>query len=561
MNKFIQGGRLAIAGLLLAVMPLVALHAQDAEFKPVAVVSVAPVKKVLADVQYLADAAGQTDAGRMAVLLSTPFTEGIDKSRPVGVVVMTDGQQFVPTAYLPVSDFDKLVTTATEQIGAPQDVGDGIKMFTPNQMPVFVKDAGNWAILAMDQEKLANPLDDPTAFLKDLPEQYDLALQFFPGNIPEIYQSVIIEQMKTGVELSLEQEADESDEDFAARKQQIASQMAEMERLFTELEDIIVGWNVDATKQGTYLDFAYTAVEGSEFAKTMAMNSDLTTEFAGFSNKAAAVNFQLTEKLSETDIARMEKQMNDLRDQGIRQLESEGELEGEELESAKKVIDLAIDTLIETARTGSLDSAMMMDMTDSKGTLLFGAHVADGQRVEDGVKEMLKLAAAEGEVPPVKWDADTYQAIRLHVMQIPLDDAPPEAKDILGENPQVILGIGEKSVYFAGGNEAMARLKKAIDESIAGTDTKVGVMQMHVAILPILESIQKNSPKPVPGVDAAVQALSGGADKFLVTIDMEERYMRLRMMLQEGVIKAIGNGVAAQNAADANAEFEEAPAF
>lgn len=561
MNKFIQSGRLAIAGLLLAAMPLVALHAQDAEFKPVAVVSVAPVKKVLADVQYLADAAGQTDAGRMAALLSTPFTEGIDKTRPVGVVVMTNGQEFAPTAYLPVSDFDRLLTTATEQIGPPQDVGEGIKMFTPNQMPIFVKDAGNWAILAMDQEKLANPLGDPTVFLKDLPEQYDLALQFFPGNIPEIYRNVIVEQMKTGIELSLEQEADETDEEFDVRKQKIADQVAEMERVFTELEDIIIGWNVDATKQGTYLDFAYTAVEGSDFAKTMAMNSDLTTEFSGFSDAAAAINLQVTEKLSETDIARMEKQMNDLREQGILQLESEGDLEGDELESAKKVIDLAVDTLIETARTGSLDGAMMLDMTGGKGTFLAGAHVADGQRVEDGVKEMLKLAAADGEVPPVKWDADTYQAIRLHIMQIPLDDAPPEAKDILGEKPEVILGIGEKSVYLSGGNDAMARLKKAIDASIAGTDTKVGVLQMHVAILPILKGIQKNAPMPVPGVDAAVEALSGGADKFLVTVDMEQRYMRLRMMLEEGVIKAIGAGAAAQNAANANADLEDAPAF
>lgn len=561
MNKFIQSGRLAMAGLLLAAMPLVALHAQDAEFKPVAVVSVAPIKKVLADVQYLADAAGQTDAGRMAVLLSAPFTEGIDKSRPVGVVVMTNGQEFAPTAYLPVADFDKLVTTATEQIGPPQDVGDGIKMFTPNQMPVFVKDAGNWAILAMDQEKLANPLADPTVFLKDLPEQYDLAFQFFPGNIPEIYRTVIIEQMKTGIELSLEQEPDETDEEFAVRKQELTEKMAEAERLFTELEDIIIGWNVDATKQGTYIDVAYTAVEGSELAKSIAMNSDLTSEFAGFSSSAAAVNFQGTQKLSETEIARMVNQINDFRDQGVRQLESDSELEGEDLESAKKVIDLAIDTLIETVRTGSIDGAMMLDLADGKGTFLAGAHVADGKRVEDGVKEMLKLASADGEVPPVKWDAETYQAIRLHVMQIPLDDAPPEAKEILGENPEVILGVAEKSIYVAGGNDAMARLKKAIDDSIAGTDTKVSVLELHYAILPILKLIQKTNPEPLPGIDAGIQAMSGGADKFAVTVDMEQRFMRVRIMLEEGVIKAIGAGVAAQNAADANAEFEDAPAF
>ncbi len=559
-NSLIQRCRLAVAGLLLAAMPMVALHAQEAESKPVAVISVAPVKKVLADVQYLADAAGQTDAGRMAALMSAPFTAGVDKARPIGVIVMTNGQEFAPTAYIPVSDFDKLVTTATEQIGPPQDVGGDVKMFTPSQMPIFVKHVGDWAVLAMDQEKLANPAADPTAMLKNLPVEYDLALKLFPGNIPEIYRNVFMEQMKTGIELSLEQEPDETNEEFEARKEQLAGQMAEMERMFTELDDMTIGWNVDAAQQGTYLDLAYTATEGSEIAKTIALNSDLSTEFAGFSSKDAAVNLQITEKLSEVDVARMEKQMNDLRDQGIRQLESEGELEGEDLESAKKVIDLAIDTLIETARTGSLDGAMMVDLADNKATFLAAAHVADGRRVEDGFKEMVKLAADEG-VPPVKWDADTYQAIRLHVMQIPMDDAPPEAKEILGDSPEFILGIGEKSVYMAGGNDAMARLKKAIDASIAGTDAKVELMEMHIAALPILQMIQKNSPQPVPGVDAAADALTGGSDKFLMTVNIQERYLRVRLMLQEGVIKAIGAGVAAQNAAGANAEFEEAPAF
>ncbi|GAA4431082.1 hypothetical protein [Bremerella cremea] len=562
MSKLIQHCRMAIAGLLLAAMPMVALHAQDAESKPVAVVSVAPLKKILGDVQYLADAAQQTDAGRMAAFMAAPFTGGIDKSRPVAVVVMTNGQDFAPTAYLPVEDFDKLVATGTEQIGPPTDVGEGVKMFTPGQMPVFVKQIGQWAVVAMDQEKLANPLADPTALLMTLPADYDLALKIFPGNIPELYRTVFIEQLKTGIELSLQQEPDETDEEFAARKEQLNNQLADIDRIFTELEDITVGWNVDATQQGTYFDIAYTAGEGSEFAKSLALNSDLATEFAGFTNPASAFSFQVTEKLTEADMQRVGKQMNDLRDQAVRQLVADGELDGEDLESAKKVIDLAIDTLIETAKTGRIDGVMSVDLADGKGVFLAAAHVADGQRVEDGFKELVKLAAEDG-LPPVEWNAGTHQTVRLHVLKVPMDDAPPEAKKILGDAPEVVLGVGEKSVYIVGGYDAMARIKKGIDDSMAATDAKSSIFAMHLAALPILKITKENSPRPMPGIDEAIEALSGGNDKFIVSGDITDRVVRIRIMMQEGLIKAIGAGVAAANAAGpAGGDFEDdAPAF
>lgn len=553
-------GRLALASMLLFAMPLAALQAQEAEMKPVAVISISPVKKILADTQYLAEAAGQGDFGRMAAIMSAPFTQGIDKSRPIGVVVMTNGQEFAPTAFIPVTDMDSLLLIIKEQFGPPQDMGNDVKML-PTPMPVFVKQAGDWAFVAMDMDKLSNVPADPAALLKTLPTDYDFAVQLYPGNVPEIYQNVIVSQMKAGVELSLEQEPDETDEEFAARKAQINEQLSEINRIFTEITDLTFGWNVDATQQGTYIDIKYTVVEGSKFAEQLAMNTDLTTEFSGFTKKGAAFNFSGASKSPEADADKVAKQIEGIREQAIRQLETDGELEGEELESAKKVVDLMIDTLVQTIRSGKMDLGMMVDLDGGHAVVLAGLHVADGKRVEDGFKELVKLMESEKDFPPVKWDAETYQTIRFHVMEIPMDDAPPEAKEILGEKPAFVLGVGETSAYFAFGNDSIARLKKSIDDSIAGTATKLEMSELSVSLLPILKLAQKYDDDNRTALTAAIDALTPGSDQVLINSKINGLEIRSRIMIQEGVIKAIGAGTAAQRAAANDFDVEAAPAF
>lgn len=566
-NKLIQKGRhiwgrFALASMLLVAMPMAAIQAQGTEDKPVAVVSISPVKKILSDTQYLADAANQSDFGRMAAIMSAPFTQGIDKSRPIGVVLMTDGQQFKPLGFIPVSDFDSLLLIVKEQFGPPQDMGDDIKLLS-TPVPVFVKKAGDWAYVSNDMETLGTVPEDPASMLKELPSSYDLAVQVYPGNIPEIHRTMFLEQIKEGVRLSLEQMPDETDEEYAARKAQLTAQMDEINKFFTDTSDLTIGWNVDASQQGTYLDVVYTANEGTDLAKQVELSKGLTTEYSGFTSDTAALSLQMTSKLSEADIEKVAKQINDVRDQAIRQLESEGELQGDDLESAKKIVDLMVDTGVETIRTGSIDSAIMADFPNDTIMFLAGMHVADGARVEDGFKEMAKLLESEEDFPGVKWDAETYQGIRFHVMDVPMKDSKQSVKDWLGDKPIVVLGVGERSVYFAMGTDAITHLKKAIDTSLAATP-EVTPGKMHIALLPILKLVQKNNDDNQAAVNAAIEVLTPGNDKMIVTSEVNGLQVRSRIMLQEGLIKAIGAGAAAQNAA-AN-EFGddvegEAPAF
>src|SRR5690606_36983965 len=109
------------------------------------------------------------------------------------------------------------------------------------------KEVEGWAFVAQDKESLADVPAKPVDLLGALPTEYDLAAKLNLNNIPELFREMIIAQMRNGIELSLEQEPGESDEDFAQRQQMVELQVAQLERMFTEITDLTIGWNVDKT--------------------------------------------------------------------------------------------------------------------------------------------------------------------------------------------------------------------------------------------------------------------------------------------------------------------------
>jgi len=537
-----------IAGLLLVTSPVANAFAQPAESKPVAVVSVAPIQKLLSDFQYLADASGNSNFGRTAAFMISPFTQGIDKTRPIGVVVMTDAQEFSTFGFIPVSDMESLLLIVKEQFGDPQDVGNGVKLL-PVPYPVFVKHVGDWAFVATDKDQLAETPEDPAKLLDGLASEYGIAVKGYMQNVPELYRDVFLNQIRTGIELSLEQELDESDEEFAARKAQIDTQLEQIKRVFSDLQDLTIGWNVDATSQGTYLDIRYTAVDGSKLSGQLAKNKEVTTDFAGFVKEDAAVSIQTTQLVDGDDVDQAVKQLQQAREQALKQLATEGDLEGEELESATMVVDLMIDTLIETLREGKLDIGLSLSVGDDQAVALIALRVADGKRIEDGFKELVALAQKDEDFPEVTWDADTYETVRFHQMSLPMDDAPKEAKQVLGENPMFVLGIGERAAFISIGKDAVEELKAAIDQSKAKANDPSSLLSMKVDPLPIMKKVQQNMDKPSPGLDAAIEALTGGSNLVTFTSEIDGNAFQLRLLVQEGIIKAIGAATAAENAA------------
>src|SRR5215203_3960068 len=77
------------------------------ELKNVAVVAGARWEKLVSDIAFLGTLGGKPEAGQMVEGGFSFFTQGkgpnaIDKKQPWGVIVQTDGAQFLPVGCLPV---------------------------------------------------------------------------------------------------------------------------------------------------------------------------------------------------------------------------------------------------------------------------------------------------------------------------------------------------------------------------------------------------------------------------------------------------------------------------
>lgn len=561
MKQVLKSTWIWLAALALAAAPSLA-QAQDAapaeapaEMKTVAVLSLAPFKKVLGDFQYMTELADHAELGRTVALTSAPFMQGIDKTRPFGVIARTDGQDFFYVGFLPVSDLDSLLLILKDFVGEPQAMGGDVFMLE-GPVPVYYKEVEGWVFLAQDKASLADVPANPAAQLGELPANYDIAAKLNVSNIPELYREIIIAGMHSGIDQTMEQEEGESDDDFAKRRKMVELQVAQFERLFTDIDDLTIGWNVDKQARKTYVDFSYNVQPGSKIAEQLALNKGVTSEFTGFLRENAAGTFHITSKIAPEEIANTVKQLDAGRQSAFMNIERNPDLDEKARDAASRLIDLSFDTLIETIKAGKIDMGMTIDLAPSKMTFLMGAFVADGKRVEDSFKEMMNLAKDQPDFPGVKWNADSHQGVDFHVIEGPVPANEEEARKLFGEKLTIVLGIGEKSAYLAIGNDAIAKLKKSIDDSLAGSGQPVSPATMVVSAKPILQFIDSFGPNAP--IAAALEALGEKDAKLTVNGKISDTSASSRIDLDVDIIKAIAVAIAVQQAEEeALAEGED----
>lgn len=533
--------------LMLALAALAPLFAAASsalaqDLKPVAVVSIASVEETLADVGYITSIAGMEDAGKTARLFGSALTAGMDKKRPAGLYVVPKDGDFHAIAFIPVKDLKQLLEIHKEYVGEPRDAGGGILEVGMGRS-AFIKEQGGWAFVAESSEHLTALPQDPLKLLGDLPTQYNLAVKIMVQNVPQELRQTALDEIKFGLERALDQQqpaganVDREAIDRAAR-----GSLKGIEQLFTEAEDVTVGWAVDAAGKRTYLDVNVTAKEGTELAKQLAINAETKSAFAGVLMPEASVTVNLSAKLSEADIAQVSAAMKTARDQATAKIDDDPNLTPEQRGVAKEVVGKLIDVFEETAKSGKIDGGFALVLEPKSIGMVGGGYVADGAAFERTVKQIVELAKNEPDFPKIQFNAGTHAGVALHKASVTVPDREPEARELLGEKLDIILGTGAKSVYIAAGKNAEALLKKVIDQSAQSADKVVPAMQLNVSVLPILKFMASVDENPMlPGLIASLE--KGGNDKLVVTSQGSARGSSLRIEVQEGLLRLIGEAV------------------
>lgn len=520
--------------------------AEEAAVKPVAVLTIASYEKLMTDIGFMGNLAGSPDLDKNLEGMIQLFTQGqgfagLDKKRPIGIALTTDGTQFQPLIVLPVENLKTLLEALAGLVGDAQDAGNGLFELNVFNQKIFVKEKKGWALMGMTPDAINTAPDDPAKFFGGLDKSYDIAARLHVQNVPELYRSLLIDQLRLGIDAGLARQPEEADEAYEMRKKIVQTQMERLSKSINELDQLTLGISLDPmAKEGT-LDIDVTAVPDSDLARQLSQMQSGSSDFAGFLVPEAAASLNVTMKISKADNDQLTAGLSGLRDQVMKHLEESTKLSDAAAKKlAKEMAGQAFDAIKATIESGKIDAGATLNVGEKSMALVVGAYVSDPKSLEEALKKFVKLSENEPNFPGLKFDAAQHAGVRFHTTSIAVPESDMISK-VMGNKLDVAIGIGEKSVYLALGTDSLKLCQTLIDKSKAASGKQQPPMQLNASLGPILQFASALQGNPAVAEMAKSLAKAGGKDHVFATITPQPSGIRIHVKAEEGVLQLLGD--------------------
>lgn len=524
--------------------------------KPLAVVSLSGYDELLADVAFLGKLADNPDVAKNLETTLKFFTQGeglagLDKTRPWGVVVQTDGSGVGGYGFLPVNDAKKLLSILEPIVGTPKELVDGVLQIQKNGPPAYLKVKDGWLFIAPSIEMLAQLPADPVALLGGLNKQYDVAVRLYPANVPEQEREKVLGAIKQRTGGGATAKPSETEEQRVLRTKIEEEAVRTIVTLLDDLDQLTLGWKLDRQTEKTFLEFSLTAKEGTASAKQLAVLQDAKTDFAGFRLPGAALTGNWVGQLPESKIALAVSVMETVRVEALKGIER-AEKPEQEIKIAKELAGEVLDLVEQTLKSGRIDGGLAVLLQPEAVTLLAGGYLANDGRLERIAQKLTDIAQQANPTVAgwIKLNAAEFKGVTLHTMSIPI---PDNAKDrqkvvqLIGDKVEIVVGTGKQCVYVAVGRDAMKNLKQAIEKSAAEAGKPVPPLQFSLAATPIARFVAAvgNEPdRPKAALMAEELAKSAPNDRINLVASAIPRGVKYRLEVEGGILKTLGKAAA-----------------
>ncbi|MCC6509106.1 MAG: hypothetical protein IT423_08370 [Pirellulaceae bacterium] len=513
--------------------------------KPVAVVSIAPLDRLLQDFTYLMKSCGAASIGAMGKMFTQQVTNGLDGKRPAGVTIAIVEGQPVPLLFLPLDDRSKFFKALEGSGQFAEDLGSGKFAFDVGGRTIYAKDAGKWLYVSQSEDDFKSLPADPATLLGDTPNKYDIAVRVQLQALPAQMRDAAIEQMKQGFERSLAVQDGQSPEEKAAAEEMGKASIKQMERLLNETEQVLIGLNAASTSQKLQIDVGAQFISGSELASQMDKLQGMTSDFTGLLIQGAAMTLRSTSLISDGDKALAKSNLSNVTGQLEKQIDDSGSLPAANKDSLKKFIKGMIAVLEKTIDSGKFDGGGAVALNDGKVRAVFGGSVADGMEIEKEVKELVASLGTGPEVPKFEFNYGKHQNVNLHKVSIPIKTDDPKVEKVFGSELKLVIGTGAKAFFVSLDPDGDAVIKSALDRLASTKNIKVTPGEMIVEVGQVLAFVQTVSPNPLVESAATLMQQTEGKDKIRVLNNLIPRGMLYQVIVEEGVLKGIGAAVQA----------------
>lgn len=510
---------------------------------PVVVVTLASINKLMQDVNYITSVVGQPQAGGMFSMLAGGFTQGIDMNSPIGILVPLVNGLPEPIAMVPTADVKVVLKRLEAQIGPADELEDGSLAISIGASVVYVRQSGNWAVLARNREVLAAAPADPSPLFQGLGNNYDIAFRLKMQLVPPATREMLVDQIRQGFEGAMrnQQGADEGNREVAE------ASIKQIEKLVQETDELMFGWNIEQAQRQTVIDASFTALPGTDLAEMHAGHHSIPSRFASVLKENAAMYYHVATSTSPKLVEQTRTSMATTLSAIKNALSRESNLSPEQAADVQDLIDRISELAISSISEGKSDIGGLLLAEANKMQFVFGVFVSDGDKAATIVNDVARKLEKDANAPKFKFNTATYKDVAMHEMRVAIPPKADEARKIFGETAVLHIGTAPKAVYLAIGKDVDALLKQFIDSG--ATDNGAAgrpIGQMRVQLLPILEYIQ--SIEANDGVGAMLDALSRAPDQGLITVvqDSIPNGQKSQIVIAEGMLQAIG--AAARNA-------------
>lgn len=549
----------ALAGVawMLGPQPLPAQQPPAGELKTVGVVGVGGVDRLLEDAEYAGNLAGMlglSDILKAQASQATGSEEGlpgIDTARPAGVIVQTDGTNFLIYGFVPVSDLAAALAAVEPNVMSITST-NGVHEIKAEGLTVYVQEKNGWAIIAQDQNTLQQASGAPDELLDGITDEHDIAAKVWVQNVPQMYRIQVPALLQMGMQQGLEPEPGESEEMFQARSEMVQNSIQQLQMLLDSLDTMTLGLSLDEGDRAASLAIETEVIPDSPLGEQIALNADLKTRFIGFAPDDAMVMIRETAKAGSREVEQVQNAFKLYRVAIDDTLKKDKSLSKREREHVEGLVNTLFDGFQKTIEEGQLDFAITATTAGNRPSALMAMEFLAARDLETQIRDMLEAAAEDDAslAEALTLDAETYQGYTLHTLTVSADQVEDEDfRRIMGDSVGIVLAFADDTVCVGFGPNAVADLKAALDASQNAGPTAVPQVEMYLALKPLLEFIRTLPPDEaeadMPIVDSLLAEM-GDADRITVVseiVDASAGLSRMTVVLQEDVLKAIGIGI------------------
>jgi len=522
----------------MTMLPISKAQCQSAP-EPAVVISIAKFNEQMNDINYLLTASGFEQMKFMAGAMIKGYTKGLDADQDAGVLLYFNEDSETPDflGFVPVTDIDEMLDVVAG-MAEVEEGDDKITITTDDGTELTVREKDGYAFFSNKEEMVRDLPSSPAKLLGDQSANYNLSARVFAQRIPQKLRDQALEMIRESSEMTLNN-LDEDDIQAELQRKNLAMQMKQMEMVFNETDSFTIGMSADKEAKKLIMDIEFKGLPNSELASKLAAGAPKKpSRFTGFLMEGATFTMNQAASMSAEDAKEYSGMLDDLSETVINEIDADGDMSDEELAVLKKSLGNLVDVAKGTLAEGIFDAGAVVMLEDGEINFAAGAQVSDPKKLEETVKELVAMAEGQlGEDIQVNLNSGSHKDITLHSVIIQVPDDEEEMRDALGDQVTIVIGIGNKAFYLAGGSNPVATLKKAVDGSATTSD----LMQFNLFITPILEFAANMEGDP--SVEAMAQALAdSGGDRIRGTYNLIENGGVMHMEMQDGILGLIKVG-------------------